>query len=163
MRRPPKVGFSQGPDEKPRQQEDSSSFRLTPGSGPAPTAPIHSTFGRVEDGCGSLGPMADAPFPIPAHRTGHTDFRYPTLRLASPQGTRRDTLGQALEPQQPEFSINNFARELARAAPCHFVSSREERKAVHAAAALGASSCPLLFAVGNDGQAVLHHACAYNG
>jgi uncharacterized membrane protein YphA (DoxX/SURF4 family) len=39
--------------------------------------------GRVEDGRGSLGPMASAPFPIPAHRTGRADLRHPALRLAS--------------------------------------------------------------------------------
>jgi molybdate transport system substrate-binding protein len=40
--------------------------------------------GRVEDGRGSLGPKASAPFPIPAHRTGRADLRHPALRLASP-------------------------------------------------------------------------------
>jgi hypothetical protein len=47
--------------------------------------------GRVEDGRGSLGPMANAPFPIPARQTGRADFRHPAFRLASPQGTRRQT------------------------------------------------------------------------
>jgi hypothetical protein len=47
--------------------------------------------GRVEDGRGSLRPMANAPFPIPAHQTGRADFRHPAFRLASPQGTRRQT------------------------------------------------------------------------
>jgi hypothetical protein len=42
-------------------------------------------FGRVEDGRGSLGPMANAPFPIPARQTGRADFRHPAFRLASPQ------------------------------------------------------------------------------
>jgi len=46
-------------------------------------------LGRVEDGRGSLGPKANAPFPIPAHQTGRADFRHPAFRLASPQGTRR--------------------------------------------------------------------------
>jgi hypothetical protein len=50
-----------------------------------------SRSGRVEDGRGSLGPMANAPFPIPAHQTGRADFRHPAFRLASPQGTRRQT------------------------------------------------------------------------
>ena len=36
-------------------------------------------------------PMANAPFPIPAHQTGRADFRHPAFRLASPQGTRRQT------------------------------------------------------------------------
>jgi hypothetical protein len=31
------------------------------------------------------------PFPIPAHQTGRADFRHPAFRLASPQGTRRQT------------------------------------------------------------------------
>src|SRR5216683_1548746 len=47
------------------------------------------SVGRVEDGRGSLGPLAIAPFPIPAHQTGRADFRHPAFRLASPQGTRR--------------------------------------------------------------------------
>src|SRR6267143_278373 len=46
--------------------------------------PARSGFGRVEDGRGCLGPMANAPFPIPAHRTGRADFRHPALRLVSP-------------------------------------------------------------------------------
>jgi hypothetical protein len=32
--------------------------------------------------------MANAPFPLPAHRTGRADFRHPALRLVSPAGTR---------------------------------------------------------------------------
>jgi hypothetical protein len=40
--------------------------------------------GRVEDGRGSLGPMANAPFPTPAHRTGRAALPHPALRLASP-------------------------------------------------------------------------------
>jgi hypothetical protein len=51
--------------------------------------------GRVEDGRGSLGPKASAPFPISAHRTGGPDFRSPALRLASPQGPQRGGSGQA--------------------------------------------------------------------
>ena len=82
--------------------------------------------GRVEDGRGSLGPMASAPFPIPAHRTGRADFRHPALRLASPQGTRRGRSGQAFETQQAEFSIDNLEGEPTRTAPCHFVPSGEE-------------------------------------
>jgi hypothetical protein len=52
---------------------------------PTATAALHSTaeestrgwhrrLGRVEDGRGSLGPMANAPFPIPAHRTGRAQL-----------------------------------------------------------------------------------------
>ena len=48
-------------------------------------------WGKVEDGRGSLGPMANAPFPIPARQTGRADFRHPAFRLASPRGTRRQT------------------------------------------------------------------------
>src|SRR5262245_24570733 len=50
--------------------------------------------GRVEDGRGSLGPVANAPFPIPAHRTGRADLRHPALRLDSPRGTRRRRTGR---------------------------------------------------------------------
>jgi hypothetical protein len=52
-------------------------------------------FGRVEDGRGSLGPLANAPFPISAHRTVDPDFRSTALRLASPQGPQRGRPGQA--------------------------------------------------------------------
>jgi hypothetical protein len=82
--------------------------------------------GRVEDGRGSLGPMANTPFPIPAHQTGRADFRHPAFRLASPQGTRRDRSGQALEAQNAEFSMNYIECESAIAAPLHLVPSREE-------------------------------------
>jgi hypothetical protein len=82
--------------------------------------------GRVEDGRGSLGPMANAPFPIPAHQTGRADFRHPAFRLASPQGTRRHCSGQALEAQNAEFSMNYIECESAIAAPLHLVPSREE-------------------------------------
>jgi hypothetical protein len=70
--------------------------------------------------------MANAPFPIPAHQTGRADFRHPAFRLASPQGTRRDCLGQALEAQNAEFSMNYIECESAIAAPLHLVPSREE-------------------------------------
>src|SRR5215813_11329827 len=53
--------------------------------------------GRVEDGRGSLGPIANAPFPIPAHRTGRAALPHPALRLASPRGTRRCLQWQAFE------------------------------------------------------------------
>ena len=61
--------------------------------------------------------MANAPFPIPAHQTGQADFRHPAFRLASPQGTRRDCSGQALEAQNAEFSMNDIECESAIAAP----------------------------------------------
>src|SRR5229473_3078231 len=96
---------------------------------PAPRLRQHRRkvgFGRVEDGRGSLGPLAIAPFPIPAHQTGRADFRHPAFRLASPQGTRRDRSGQALETQNAEFSMNYIECESAIAAPLHLVPSREE-------------------------------------
>src|SRR5712671_3502127 len=80
----------------------------------------------THNGRGSLGPMANAPFPIPAHQTGRADFRHPAFRPASPQGTRRDRSGQALKAQNAEFSMNDIERESAIAAPLHLVSSREE-------------------------------------
>ena len=49
--------------------------------------PVH-TDGKVEDRRGSLGPMANAPFPIPAHQTERADFRHSAFRLASTQGPR---------------------------------------------------------------------------
>src|SRR5690242_1489345 len=55
----------------------------------------HLRYGRVEDGRGSLGPMANAPFPISAHRTGRAELPHPALRLASPQGPQRGRSGQA--------------------------------------------------------------------
>ena len=82
--------------------------------------------GRVEDGRGSLGPMANAPFPIPAHQTGRADFRHPAFRLASPRRIRRDCSGQALEAQNAVFSMNYIECESAIAAPLHLVPSREE-------------------------------------
>src|SRR6202140_5131717 len=81
------------------------------------------SYGRVEDGRGSLGPMANAPFPTPAHQTGRADFRHPAFRPASPQGTRRDRSGQALEAQNAEFSMNYIECESAIAAPLHLVPS----------------------------------------
>ena len=70
--------------------------------------------------------MANAPFPIPAHQTGRADFRHPAFRLASPQGTRRDRSGQALEAHNAEFSVNNIECKSAIAAPLRLVPSREE-------------------------------------
>ena len=92
----------------------------------AGTSPPNVCSGRVEDGRGSLGPMANAPFPIPAHQTGRADFRHPAFRLASPQCTRRDRSGQALEAQNAEFSMNYIECESAIAAPLHLVPSRKE-------------------------------------
>ena len=57
-------------------------------------------FGKVEDGRGSSGPLAIAPFPIPVHQTGRADFRHPAFRLASPRGTRRGSSVQALKAQE---------------------------------------------------------------
>ena len=70
--------------------------------------------------------MAHAPFPTPAHQTGRADFRHPAFRPASPQGTRRDCSGQALEAQNAEFSMNDIECKSAIAAPLHLVSSREK-------------------------------------
>src|SRR5258708_5527666 len=72
------------------------------------------------------GPSATPPFPTPRRPTGQADFRHPAFRLASPQGTRRDRSGQALEAQNAEFSMNDIECESAIAAPLHLVPSREE-------------------------------------
>src|SRR6202023_3340866 len=81
---------------------------------------------RVEDGRGGLGPMANTPFPVPAHRTGRADFRHPALRPVSSRGIRRGSPGQTFETQQAAFSVDNFKREPPCAAPCHLVPSGKE-------------------------------------
>ena len=86
--------------------------------------------GRVEDGRGSLGPLAIAPFPIPAHQTGRADFRHPAFRLASPRDMRRGRSGQALEARNAEFSMNDIECKSAIAAPLHLVPSRERTCAI---------------------------------
>src|SRR5262249_51691495 len=65
-----------------RRLEDTS---LPPYKAGGVTPERHSHCGRVEDGRGSLGPLANAPFPIPAHRTGRAELPHPALRLASPK------------------------------------------------------------------------------
>src|SRR3954470_2677693 len=82
---------------------------------------VESRMGAV-----AWGPLAIAPFPIPAHQTGRADFRHPAFRLASPQGTRRGRSGQALEAHNAEFSMNDIEGKSAIAAPLHLVPSREE-------------------------------------
>jgi hypothetical protein len=80
------------------------------------------SIGRVEDRRGSLGPVANAPFPIPAHRTGRADFRHPALRLASPQGTRRRRPAASVfcGYSCPEFAdehLGGIASRIARGGP----------------------------------------------
>src|SRR5271170_6715053 len=81
--------------------------------------------GRVEDGRGNWGPLAIAPFPIPAHRTGRAALRHPALRLVSPHGTRRCNEWQAFEAQESAFSIDDVPGEALGPASCHFVPSGE--------------------------------------
>jgi hypothetical protein len=88
---------------------------------------VARVLGRVENGRGSLGPMASTPFPILAHRTGLAELPHPALRLASPPGPRRDTSRQAFEAQHPALPMQYCEGELVVAAPCHFVPSNEER------------------------------------
>ena len=74
--------------------------------------------------CRRLSPSAGAsvhavaPFPLPAHRTGRADLRHPALRLASPQGTRRDTHGRRSRHSTPcsQCSTSNGNRLLPRPA-----------------------------------------------
>jgi hypothetical protein len=80
----------------------------------------------VEDERGSLGPIGQRLVSHPAHQTGRADFRHPAFRLASPQGTRRDAPGQALEAQNAEFSMSYIECKSTIAAPLHLVPSREE-------------------------------------
>src|SRR5665213_2743542 len=102
-------------------------------------------LGRVEDGRGSLGPMANTPFPIPAHQTGRADFRHPAFRPASPQGTRRGRSGQALEAQNAELSMNYIECESAIAAPLHLVPSREEPAHTFKDVLVDATICPVSY------------------
>src|ERR1700720_2732486 len=83
------------------------------------------SVGRVEDGRGRLGPMAIAPFPIPAHRTGLAELPHPALRLASLRGTRRGIQRQAFEAQETTF-IDDLTGEPPGPASCHFMSARKE-------------------------------------
>src|SRR5262249_6829311 len=90
-------------------------------------AQVSSGSTRVEDGHGGLGHMANAPFPILAHRTGRADLRHPALRLASARGTHDGAVKwPAFEAQQAAFSVDNFAGEPDCPAPCHLVPSGEE-------------------------------------
>jgi hypothetical protein len=67
--------------------------------------------------------MANA-VPIPAHQTGRVDFRHPAFRLASRQGTRWGSSGQALEAQ--DAAMKCIECESTIAATLHLVTSREE-------------------------------------
>jgi hypothetical protein len=58
-------------------------------SGRADDRPRYWHLGRVEDGRGGLGPTANTPFPISAHRTRGPVFRSPAHRLAPPQAHGR--------------------------------------------------------------------------
>src|SRR5712692_8509329 len=70
--------------------------------------------------------MANAPFPIPAHRTGRADLRHPALRLASPQGTRLGRPGQAFEAKHAAVTIDYVVGEPSGTTPVHLVPSGEE-------------------------------------
>src|SRR6201994_4756672 len=76
---------------------------------------------RVEDGRGGT-----APFPVPAHQTGHADFPHPAFRLASPQGPRRRPTALASKASDGQFPVDMFPGELVRSTPLHFVSLTEE-------------------------------------
>jgi hypothetical protein len=67
----------------------------------------HVAEGRVEDGRGGLGPMANTPFPIPAHQTERADFRHSAFRLASSQGTRQSAvdLMSRDDTSRPAFAL----------------------------------------------------------
>ena len=82
--------------------------------------------GRVEDGRGSLGPVASTPFPIPAHRTGRADLRHPALRLASSLGPQQGTSEQAFHTEHAALTVDLFEGELPVSAPLHLMPSGEE-------------------------------------
>src|SRR6201993_3148913 len=77
-------------------------------------------------GAGAWGLWPTPLSPSPDQQPGGADFRHPAFRLASPQGTRRDNSGQALEAQNAEFSMNDIECESAIAVPLHFVPAHEE-------------------------------------
>src|SRR5438309_268715 len=63
--------------------------------------------GRVEDGRGSLGPVANTPFPIPARRTGRA---ISGIQLSDGFTARHTTCSQwqAFETQQAAFSEDKW-------------------------------------------------------
>ena len=81
---------------------------------------------RVEDGRGSLGPMANAPFPIPAHRTGRADFRHPALRPASSPGYRRWPKMHASKVDDAEVPEDILTAEPSCSPSLHLVPLDEE-------------------------------------
>ena len=73
--------------------------------------------GKVVDGRGSLGQCGNAPFSIPAHRTGRADLRHLALRLVSSQGTRRELWPQASSARL--LSLLRLTIELSLKDPDH--------------------------------------------
>ena len=89
-------------------------------SGLPPTADIGTSSrfgrrGRVEDGRRSLGPMANAPFPIPAHQTGRADFRSVDPSAIVPPTKRPRTRCEDPEPPAAGMRIMGGSEEPATA------------------------------------------------
>jgi len=97
--------------------------------------------GRVEDGRGSWGPTGHHPVSHlrSSNRTsGVTASGSPTGFTAGP---RQNTSRQAFKTQKTKLPVNNFTREPASSAPCHFVSSREKVAHALVGIAVNAAEC----------------------
>src|SRR5262245_776154 len=81
---------------------------------------------RVEDERGGLRPVASAPFPIPAHRTGRADLRHPALRLASSQGLRLCAVVREPEVIDANVAVHGLDGEPSRAAPAQLMAPPQE-------------------------------------
>ena len=80
----------------------------------------------VEERRGDLGPVAIAPFPLPAHRTGRADFPHPALRLASLQGPRLRLVCREPEVVYAKCTAHSLDGKPPRAAPAHLVPPSQE-------------------------------------
>src|SRR5215831_10035920 len=70
--------------------------------------------------------MANAPFPIPAHRTGRADLRHPALRLASSQGLRLCSVVHEPEVVDAHAAGDDLDGEPSCAAPTQLVAPSQE-------------------------------------
>jgi hypothetical protein len=86
------------------------------------TSEVRNGSSRVEDERGGLGPAANAPFPIPAHRTGRADLRHPALRLASSQGLRLCAVVREPEVMDANVAVHGLDGEPSRAAPAQLMA-----------------------------------------
>ncbi len=57
------------------------------------------------------GAVAEAPFPLPAHRTGRADFPHPALGQGPTCGRSREAARTTLEPDQAQLLVQEFLGE----------------------------------------------------